>query len=130
MCWPRATIWNRFSAAFPPACIASQAFTKRVWAAVIGFQLASTRRFASLSEPTIFSIRIISRQAFQHPGESASAACSLIFSPMRIPHLALVAGLTAALVYGADAPPQRIISTSPNITEIIYGIGAFDKVVA
>jgi iron complex transport system substrate-binding protein len=49
---------------------------------------------------------------------------------MKIPHLTLVAGLTAALLYGADAPPQRIISTSPNITEILYGVGAFDKVVA
>ena len=49
---------------------------------------------------------------------------------MKIPHLTLVAGLTAALLYGADALPQRIISTSPNITEILYGIGAFDKVVA
>jgi iron complex transport system substrate-binding protein len=49
---------------------------------------------------------------------------------MRIPHLTLIAGLTAALLCGADASPQRIISTSPNITEILYGIGAFDKVVA
>jgi iron complex transport system substrate-binding protein len=49
---------------------------------------------------------------------------------MRTTHLALLAGLTAALLCGADPAPQRIISTSPNITEILYGVGAFDKVVA
>jgi iron complex transport system substrate-binding protein len=49
---------------------------------------------------------------------------------MRTTHLALLAGLTTALLCGADPAPQRIISTSPNITEILYGVGAFDKVVA
>jgi iron complex transport system substrate-binding protein len=49
---------------------------------------------------------------------------------MRITRSTFIAGLTAGLLYGADATPQRIISTSPNITEILYGIGAFDKVVA
>jgi iron complex transport system substrate-binding protein len=49
---------------------------------------------------------------------------------MRITHLPLIAGLTTALLWSADIAPQRIISTSPNITEILYGIGAFDKVVA
>ena len=28
-----------------------------------------------------------------------------------------------------DRPPQRIVSLSPNVTEIIYGLGAWDKVV-
>jgi iron complex transport system substrate-binding protein len=27
------------------------------------------------------------------------------------------------------APPQRIVSVSPNVTEILYGVGAFDRVV-
>jgi iron complex transport system substrate-binding protein len=49
---------------------------------------------------------------------------------MRITHLTLIAGLTTAFLWAADTVPQRIISTSPNITEILYGIGAFDKVVA
>jgi iron complex transport system substrate-binding protein len=49
---------------------------------------------------------------------------------MRITHLTLLAGLTTALLWGADPTPRRIISTSPNITEILYGVGAFDKVVA
>ena len=49
---------------------------------------------------------------------------------MRITRSAFIAGLMAALLYGADTSPKRIISTSPNITEILYGIGAFDKVVA
>lgn len=34
---------------------------------------------------------------------------------------------------GASAPParpERIISLSPNVTEILYGVGAFDRVVA
>jgi iron complex transport system substrate-binding protein len=35
--------------------------------------------------------------------------------------------LAAAL---APAPPQRIISLSPNVTEILDGVGAFDRVVA
>jgi iron complex transport system substrate-binding protein len=49
---------------------------------------------------------------------------------MRITRFTLIVGLAAALLNGADTPPQRIISTSPNITEILYGIAAFDKVVA
>jgi len=39
--------------------------------------------------------------------------------------------LLPALYAGAQAPlPRRIISVSPNITEILYGVGAFDRVVA
>jgi iron complex transport system substrate-binding protein len=34
----------------------------------------------------------------------------------------------AALAFGAS--PRRIVSVSPSITEILYGIGAFDRVVA
>jgi iron complex transport system substrate-binding protein len=49
---------------------------------------------------------------------------------MGITRFTIIAGLMAALLPGADSSPQRIISTSPNITEILYGIGAFDKVVA
>jgi ABC-type Fe3+-hydroxamate transport system substrate-binding protein len=49
---------------------------------------------------------------------------------MKITRFTFLAGLMAALLCGAEASPQRIISTSPNITEILYGIGAFDKVVA
>jgi len=36
----------------------------------------------------------------------------------------------ATLPARAGGPPQRIISASPNITEILYGVGAFDRVVA
>jgi len=49
---------------------------------------------------------------------------------MRITRLTLLAAFTTTLLSGAEASPHRIISTSPNITEILYGIGAFDKVVA
>lgn len=36
--------------------------------------------------------------------------------------------LAAASAFGS--PPQRIISASPNITEMLYGVGAFGRVVA
>jgi iron complex transport system substrate-binding protein len=38
--------------------------------------------------------------------------------------------LLAIAARGADSPPRRIISASPDITEILYGVGAFDRVVA
>jgi cobalamin transport system substrate-binding protein len=40
----------------------------------------------------------------------------------------LVLGLTAALI--SAAPPRRIIAASPAVSDILYGIGAFDNVVA
>jgi len=43
----------------------------------------------------------------------------------------LIVALTVAmLLAGAPRPPQRIVSVSPAITELLYGIGAFDRVVA
>jgi len=33
-------------------------------------------------------------------------------------------------IFASAAPRQRIISVSPNLTEILYGLGAFDRVVA
>jgi iron complex transport system substrate-binding protein len=44
----------------------------------------------------------------------------------RVLVLALFFALSAA---GADRP-QRIVSLSPDLTEIVYGVGAFDRVVA
>ena len=38
--------------------------------------------------------------------------------------------IAAALAGAASGPPQRIISVSPAVTEMLYGIGAFDRVVA
>jgi iron complex transport system substrate-binding protein len=39
--------------------------------------------------------------------------------------------ILAALASSASAgPPQRIVSVSPAVTEMLYGIGAFDRVVA
>ena len=39
--------------------------------------------------------------------------------------------LLAALGCSASAaPPQRIVSVSPAVTEMLYGIGVFDRVVA
>ena len=40
-----------------------------------------------------------------------------------------VLGLFGAAVVAA-APPQRIVSTAPVVTELLYGIGVFDRVVA
>ncbi len=38
--------------------------------------------------------------------------------------------LLATVAASADNSPHRIISASPDITEILYGIGAFDRVIA
>src|SRR5262245_56130944 len=43
----------------------------------------------------------------------------------------LIIFVAAALNASAQSvAPRRIISVSPNVTEILYGIGAFDRVVA
>ena len=42
----------------------------------------------------------------------------------------LPAGLLAGALLALAATPQRIVSVSPVVTEILYGVGAFDKVVA
>ena len=44
--------------------------------------------------------------------------------------VAPLALLGCAAVAAAATYPQRIISTSPSVTEILYGVGAFDRVVA
>jgi len=41
---------------------------------------------------------------------------------------ALLLSLAVAAAHAADAP-RRIVSLSPNMTEILYGVGAFDRVV-
>ncbi|HZT30866.1 MAG TPA: helical backbone metal receptor [Bryobacteraceae bacterium] len=41
----------------------------------------------------------------------------------------LFCGLLGAAI-GFAAAPHRIVSASPNLTEILYGVGAFDRVVA
>ncbi len=38
--------------------------------------------------------------------------------------------VTLGLTAGLAAAPQRIISIAPSVTEILYGLGAFDRVVA
>lgn len=40
------------------------------------------------------------------------------------------AGLLAGALLTLAATPQRIVSVSPVVTEMLYGVGAFDKVVA
>jgi iron complex transport system substrate-binding protein len=42
----------------------------------------------------------------------------------------LIANLILTGVVRPAGPPQRIISMSPLVTEILYGVGAFDRVVA
>jgi len=46
----------------------------------------------------------------------------------RVPRLLLFIASAACVAFAA--PPQRIVSTSPVTTELLYGVGAFDKVVA
>jgi iron complex transport system substrate-binding protein len=41
----------------------------------------------------------------------------------------LLIGLSLALSAAAADVPRRIVSLSPNVTELLYGIGAFDQVV-
>lgn len=48
----------------------------------------------------------------------------------RTPLLAIFLGLAALCASAQTNLPQRIISVSPNVTEILYGVGAFDRVVA
>ncbi|HLJ48430.1 MAG TPA: ABC transporter substrate-binding protein [Bryobacteraceae bacterium] len=43
--------------------------------------------------------------------------------------LRLAAALVAFVAANAAPPPQRIVSASPNVTEILYGVGAFNRVV-
>jgi iron complex transport system substrate-binding protein len=47
---------------------------------------------------------------------------------LRKPHLCFLLIVLWAAVAMA-APPQRIVSISPNLTEILYGLGVFDRVV-
>src|SRR5215467_9441173 len=41
---------------------------------------------------------------------------------------ALLLGLTLAFAAAAADVPRRIVSLSPNVTEMLYGIGAFSQV--
>lgn len=43
--------------------------------------------------------------------------------------LSILIASYANLYADSDRPPQRIVSLSPNVTEIIYGLGAWDRVV-
>ncbi|MBV9267724.1 MAG: ABC transporter substrate-binding protein [Acidobacteriaceae bacterium] len=47
--------------------------------------------------------------------------------PLR--HLALAISAAALVIYAAGSAPERIVSLSPTTTEILYGIGAFPRVV-
>jgi len=54
----------------------------------------------------------------------------LKYSRILISLLFLLLGGLAFVQGQVESPPERIISLSPSITEILYGIGAFDRVVA
>lgn len=63
-------------------------------------------------------------------GAPCSAACNTSSNVRRLSHFALAYGLLlTAASRGADFP-QRIVSLSPDLTELLYGIGAFNRVVA
>ena len=44
--------------------------------------------------------------------------------------LAILLAMTATCAGAQTSAPRRIISVSPNVTEILYGVGAFNRVVA
>src|ERR1700678_2858679 len=100
-------------------------FTKSTWAPVIGFPSTNTGRSASSCGRIIFSIKHILRADFSHPDERRRAVCNSSFDMRRAFFLAVSFALCAA---GADVP-QRIVSLSPDLTEMIYGVGAFNRVV-
>ena len=50
--------------------------------------------------------------------------------PLLIRVLAIFLSLTVLCASAQNRLPQRIISTSPNISEMLYGVEAFDRVVA
>jgi ABC-type hemin transport system substrate-binding protein len=64
--------------------------------------------------------------AFPPPDARLWAACSTSSDMRRASLVALIYAFCAA---GAGRP-QRIVSLSPDLTEIVYGVGAFDRVVA
>jgi iron complex transport system substrate-binding protein len=51
----------------------------------------------------------------------AIRTCFALLSTIIVSHTNLYAN--------SDRPPQRIVSLSPNVTEIIYGLGAWDRIV-
>src|ERR1700722_212240 len=82
-------------------------------------------RFASLFGLIMFSTRHILKTDFSPRDERQLVACNLSSNMRRAFLLALSFALCAA---GADVP-QRIVSLSPDLTELLYGVGAFARVV-
>ncbi|PWT98221.1 MAG: hypothetical protein C5B51_29765 [Terriglobia bacterium] len=65
---------------------------------------------------------------FAHRAEPPRPACT---SRSDVRRRLAVCGVLAVLVTtGVSAAPRRIVSVSPAVTEMLYGIGAFDYVVA
>ena len=58
-----------------------------------------------------------------------AAACALLFAAC-VERDRVGAGLDANAGGQRPALPRRIISLSPSVTEVLYGVGAFDRVVA
>src|SRR5207302_2511654 len=81
-------------------------------------------RFASTSRPITCSTRPILKTASARPELPSRAERNSSFDMNRGLLLGLCFALSAA---GADMP-RRIVSLSPNLTEILYGMGAFDQI--
>lgn len=77
-------------------------------------------------------IRRARRHAFQLACVATLACLSLVLmAACRQRETATNANANASDAQSATASrPQRIVSLSPNVTEILYGVGAFDRVVA
>src|SRR5215467_10926266 len=80
---------------------------------------------ASTSKPTISSIRRISKTGIARQALASRPVRNGSFEMKR----ALLVALLSAVIAGAADLPHRIVSLSPNVTEMLYGIGAFGQVV-
>src|SRR5580700_2342994 len=85
----------------------------------------NTGRSAFSYERIIFSTKHILKMDFSRQAERRRADYNTSFDMQRAFLLALSFALFAA---GADMP-QRIVSLSPDLTEMLYGVGAFSRVV-
>jgi iron complex transport system substrate-binding protein len=69
--------------------------------------------------------RGVTGQAKACPTKCLAAFGGACFSS---PKRAILLAVSLVLAAAAPAPPHRIVSLSPNLTEILYGIGAFPQV--
>src|SRR5690349_6337974 len=121
---PPVTTSPPFSAKPGRRCTGSTEFARRISALVTGYRSRSSKRSGFSCARKTWLTRVILKMVLPHQDGRALEASSLS-SSIRVS----IAVLLAAVACAADAP-KRIISASPNVTEILYGVGAFDRVIA